>query len=213
MINLLFAFALLFSACSTPEIKDVNPNMNVASDSSKILIVYLSRTNNTKAVAEMIHQNVGGTLVSLELEKPYPENYQSIVKQVAEENEREFLPPLKTKIDSIQKYEVVYVGFPTWGMQLPPPMKSFLHQYNLSGKTVIPFNTNADYGVGSSFQTVKELCPNSKVLEGFSITGGVERDGVYFVIKGEKRKEAEMEVKQWLQKIKVIKEAHKYTVN
>jgi hypothetical protein len=86
-------------------------------------------------------------------------------------------------------------------------MKSFLHQYNLSGKTVIPFNTNAGYGVGSGFQTVKELCPDSKVLEGFFIKGGVERDGVYFVIKDEKAKEAETEVKKWLQKIKVIKDA------
>ena len=90
---------------------------------------------------------------------------------------------------------------------MPPPMKSFLHQNNLSGKTVIPFNTNAGYGVGSGFQTVKELCANSKVLEGFSIKGGVERDGVYFVIKDEKAKEAETEVKKWLQKIKLKKEA------
>ena len=83
-------------------------------------------------------------------------------------------------------------------------MKSFLKQYDLSGKTVIPFNTNAGYGVGSSFETVKELCPNSKVLEGFTMKGGVERDGVYFVIKGEKAKEAETEVRKWLKKIGII---------
>ena len=173
--------------------------------SKKILIVYLSRTNNTKAIAEIIQKNIGGTLVPLELEKPYPENYQQTVAQVVKENETGYLPPLKTKIDSIKNYDVVFVGFPTWDMQMPPPMKSFLHQYNLSGKTVIPFNTNAGYGVGSGFQTVKELCPNNKVLEGFSITGGIERDGVLFVMKGEKEKEAETEVKKWLQKIKVIK--------
>lgn len=174
--------------------------------SKKILIVYLSRTNNTKAVAEIIHDNVGGELIALELEKPYPENYQQTVQQVVEENKTGYLPPLKTKIDSLEKYEVVFVGFPTWDMKMPPPMKSFLHQNDLSGKTVIPFNTNAGFGVGNGFQTVKELSPNSKVLEGFSITGGVERDGVYFVIKGERAKDAEREVKNWLQKIKLIKE-------
>jgi hypothetical protein len=88
---------------------------------------------------------------------------------------------------------------------LPPPMKSFLHQYDLSGKTIIPFNTNAGYGVGSGFQTVKELCSRSKILPGFEIKGGIERDGILLVIKGEKAKEAETEVKKWLQKIKVIK--------
>jgi flavodoxin len=172
--------------------------------SGKILIVYLSRTNNTKAIAEIIQRNVGGKLVALELQNPYPENYQATVQQVANENETGYLPPLKTIVDSIQNYDIVFVGFPTWGMQLPPPMKSFLHQYDLSGKTVIPFNTNAGYGVGTSFETVKELCKNSKVLEGFEIKGGVERDGVLFVIKDEKKKVAATKVKQWLRKIKVI---------
>jgi len=93
---------------------------NAQSMSSKnILIVYLSRTNNTKTIAEIIHNNVGGTLVALELEKPYAENYQATVQQVVKENETGYLPPLKTKIDSIEKYDVVFVGFPTWDMQMP----------------------------------------------------------------------------------------------
>ena len=90
-------------------------------------------------------------------------------------------------------------------MQLPPPMKSFLNQYDLSGKTVVPFNTNAGYGVGSSFDTVKKLCPKSKVLDGFSTKGGVERDGIYFVMEGEKGKQARDEVKKWLKKINLLK--------
>src|SRR5690606_37859310 len=115
--------------------------------SEKILIVYLSRTNNTKAVAEMIHENVGGRLVALELKTPYPENYKATVDQVARENETGFLPALKTTIDNIKKYDIVFIGFPTWGMQLPPPMKSFLKHHDLSGKMIVPFNTNGDYGI------------------------------------------------------------------
>jgi flavodoxin len=169
-----------------------------------ILIAYLSRTNNTKTIAEIIQANVGGTLVALELEKPYPENYQQIVQQVVKENESGYLPPLKTKIDSIGKYDIVFIGFPTWDMKMPPPMKSFLHQYDFSGKTVIPFNTNAGYGVGSSFKTVDELCANSKILEGFTIKGGIEKDGVYLAIKDEKKEKAEKEVRDWLKRIRVI---------
>lgn len=167
----------------------------------KVLIVYLSRTKNTKAVAEIIHNKVGGDLVALELKNPYPEDYKAIVEQVAKENETGYLPPLKTSVDGIEEYDVVFVGFPTWGMRLPPPMKSFLNQYDLSGKTVIPFNTNAGYGVGSSFETVRQLCPNSKVLEGFSTKGGVERDGILFVMEGGKEKQVEVEVQEWLNKL------------
>jgi len=192
-------FALIVVQCITTGCSNAQ-----SMSSKKILIVYLSRTNNTKAIAAIIQQNTGGTLIALELEKPYPENYQATVQQVVKENETGYLPPLKTTIDSIEKYDIVFVGFPTWDMKMPPPVKSFLHQYNLGGKTVIPFNTNAGYGAGSSFQTVKELCPDSKVLEGFEMKGGVERDGQYLVIKDEKLKEAAVKVKKWLQKIHVI---------
>ncbi|WP_338218200.1 flavodoxin family protein [Algoriphagus sp. oki45] len=115
---------------------------NTQLDSEKILIVYLSRTKNTKAVAEMIQQEVGGDLVELELVNPYPEDYRAIVAQVARENETGFLPLLKTKVD-LSKYDSIFLGFPTWGMQLPPPIKSFLRENDLDGKTVIPFNTHA----------------------------------------------------------------------
>jgi hypothetical protein len=74
----------------------------------------------------------------------------------------------------------------------------------LSGKKVIPFNTNACYGVGSIFGTIQELCPNSINLEGFSIKGGIERDGIYLAIKGDRATEVKSEVKKWLEKIGVL---------
>ncbi|WP_219921589.1 flavodoxin [Rufibacter sp. XAAS-G3-1] len=205
MMQLLLVLFLLFSSCSSPQTEDseVKPVPNLTPD--KVLIVYLSRTNNTKAIAEIIHKKVGGALVALELENPYPQNYRQIVDQVANENATGFLPPLKTKIADIQSYDVVFIGFPTWGMQLPPPMKSFLRQYDLSGKTIVPFNTNAGYGIGSTFETVKALAPNSMILEGFTTKGGVERDGVFFVMEGEKEKQAQEEVSRWLKKINLAK--------
>jgi flavodoxin len=174
------------------------------STNKKVLIVYLSRTGNTKAVAEMIRQNVGGDLVAIELQNPYPAHYQTTVDQVARENASGYLPPLKTKIDSIGKYDIVFLGSPTWGMQLPPPMKSFLKQYDLKGKTIVPFNTNAGYGIGNSFETVKVLSANAKILEGFSVEGGKERDGILFVMEGGKKVQVENKVKVWLQKIGLI---------
>ena len=170
-----------------------------------ILIVYLSRTNNTKAIAEIIHQKVGGTLVALELETPYPADYRATVQQVVRENETGYLPPLKTKIERVDQYDFVFLGFPTWGMQLPPPVKSFLHEYNWKGKTVIPFNTNGGYGVGSSFETVKELCPQSTILQGFTTRGGSEIDGHNLVIKDAKTEEARKEVDSWLRTIGMLK--------
>ena len=132
MNQMLLTYFLLMVGCSSSQMKKVNDKIDSTVAPEKVLIVYLSRTNNTKAIAEIIQRNAGGTLVALELEKPYPENYEMTVQQVVKENATGYLPPLKTKIDSIEKYEVVFLGFPTWGMKMPPPMKSFLHQYKYS---------------------------------------------------------------------------------
>lgn len=125
-----FLFCIILSMFSSISKAQENPLKNETFKNKKVLIVYLSRTKNTKAVAEIIHQNIGGDLVELELENPYPENYKLIVEQVAKENEINFLPKLKTKIGNIQDYDTIFIGFPTWGMQLPPPMKSFFKREN-----------------------------------------------------------------------------------
>lgn len=210
MISILATFVFCTIAGCSKAQKPVGKITNISNDiiinrTPKTLIVYLSRTNNTKAIAQIIQKKVGGDLVALELANPYPENYRAIVAQVARENETGFLPPLRTKIDSISKYDIIFLGFPTWGMQLPPPMKSFLNQYDLSGKTVVPFNSNAGYGIGSTFETVKEMAPNSKVLEGYTTKGGIERDGILFVIQGDKEKQVKDAVSTWLKKISIIK--------
>jgi flavodoxin len=175
--------------------------MDKTAPSEKTLIVYLTRTGNTRAVANMIHEELGGTIIGLELKTPYPEDYQEQVDQVVKENASGYLPPLKTVIGAIQDYENIFLGAPTWGMQLPPPMKSFLNEYDLTGKVVIPFNTNAGYGMGSSFEEVKKLCPNAEVLEGFSVKGGKERDGILFVMEGDKEAQVRKSVQAWLKNI------------
>lgn len=165
---------------------------------NKVLIVYLSRTQNTKAVADMIQRYTKGELVSIELVKPYPNNYRETVEQVRQENESGFLPELKTQIEKIKHYDTVFLGFPTWGMQLPPPMKSFLRSYSLSDKTVILFNTNAGHGVGSSFEQVIQLCEGCNVRQGISLVGGAKRDGKLLEIKQQRAKDVEAEVVKWL---------------
>jgi flavodoxin len=209
----LIIFTLLYSSCMAEKTnnKNDNPVKVEKLNDYKILIVYLSRTKNTQALAEIIHENLGGDLHALELLTPYPEDYQTMVDQVAEENSSGYLPPLKTKIENIKNYDVVFVGFPTWGMQLPPPVKSFLKEYDLTGKIVVPFNSNAGYGIGNSFETVKLLCPNSRILKGYSTQGGKEKDGVLFVMEGDKEKQVQIEIKNWL--IKIKSEIDKISIN
>jgi flavodoxin len=199
----IFLILVLFSTCSNSE--NVGQEENSPSSSSgETLIVYLSRTSNTKVVAELIQNKVGGKLVALEKENPYPENYQKIVDQVDRENEEGYLPPLKTKIENLERYDKIFIGFPTWDMQMPPPMKTFLTENDMSGKTIIPFNTNAGFGVGQGFEQLRNLCPESDILEGFSVEGGYEKRGVFLAIEGEREEEVSDQVDTWLENINVL---------
>ena len=199
---LVIALFVLLSCPSKAQERDTAPD---GVGQEKVIIVYLSRTGNTEAIAEIIREETGGEMVELKLQSPYPEDYDKIVAQVDRENETGYLPPLKTEIKNFRDYDIVFIGFPTWDMQLPPPMKSFLSEYDLSGKTVIPFNTNGGYGVGSSFEQVEGLCPDSNILQGFSTKGGLERDGIYLAIKGDRREKARAEVVGWLESIQILK--------
>lgn len=69
----------------------------------------------------------------------------------------------------------------------------------------MPFNTHAGYGAGNSFDTIRKLCPRSSILEGFSTRGGMERDGIYFVMEGERETQVRDEVNRWLIKIGLTK--------
>lgn len=115
-----WTFALLFMPClglaSCMEAAHEPSGNDATMNKEHVLIVYLSRTNNSKAVAEIIHDAVGGTLVEFELKTPYPENYDTIVAQVVREDETDYLPPLKTKIANFGNYDTVFLGFPTWNM-------------------------------------------------------------------------------------------------
>lgn len=67
-ILLLVAFIGLMSCSSTAQEREAAVE---EIDNESVLIVYLTRTENTEAIAKIIHQQVGGEMVELKLERPY----------------------------------------------------------------------------------------------------------------------------------------------
>lgn len=132
----------------------------------KILVAYFSYTGNTRRAAEQIHGLVGGDLVEIKTVRPYPAEMAECIAIARREREMNARPAISTKIDNINNYDVVFVGYPIWGHTVPMAIYNFLESYNLSGKTVIPFCTSASSGFSESMPAIQSLCPNSKILEG-----------------------------------------------
>ena len=137
----------------------------------KVLIVYYSRTGNTREIANQIHESVGGDILELQPVEPYPDDYEAIKKRAKEELNSGNKPALKTKVEKIGSCDVVFVGTPIWWGTIAAPVKTFLSEYDLSGKTILPFITHAGSGLGRSVTDIATLCPNSTILDGLAVWG------------------------------------------
>ena len=136
-----------------------------------ILIAHYSRTGNTREIANQIHKRVGGDIIELQTVKPYPEDYEAVKKQAMQELNSGSKPALKTKVDRIGSYDVIFVGTPIWWGTMAAPVKSFLSEYDLAGKTVVPFVTHAGSGLGRSVSDIAALCPHATILDGIAVWG------------------------------------------
>ncbi|VBB04906.1 flavodoxin signature [Lucifera butyrica] len=134
----------------------------------KILIVYFSHTGNTRKAANQIHELVGGNIIEIKTETPYPTNYNECTDLAKREKESNARPKLSTKVENMGSYDVIFVGYPIWWYTAPMAIHTFLETYDLSGKTVIPFCTSAGSDVAESMPAIKSLCPNSTVLQGLT---------------------------------------------
>jgi flavodoxin len=158
----------------------------------KILVAYFSYSGNTREIADQIHKSVGGDIFEIQAVKLYPDDYDAVVKQARQELKSGEKPALKTKIENIKSYDLVFIGYPNWWGTFPAPVKTFLSGYDFSGKTIVPFCTHGGSGLGRSVSDISKLCPKSTLLEGVAILG-------------KDVKTAQNEVSEWLRKIKITK--------
>lgn len=175
-------------AVSEPERTESGPSAN------NTLIVYFSRWGNTEYpsdvdattsasivmngdlrygtteyVANMIAENVGGDLHRIETVIPYTADFDELRDVNHAEMQQGVLPELKESNLDISVYDTVFVGYPVWATDVPQAVLSFLDEYDLTGKTVIPFCTHDGYGVGGSYQTIAEASHAAVFLEGIAI--------------------------------------------
>lgn len=137
----------------------------------KPLVVYFSRTGNTKTIAGIISGQVGGDLIELVPTTAYPTDYDVCVDIARKELDQQTRPTLKTTIADMASYDTVYVGYPIWWSTIPMPVATFLESYDFSGKTVVPFCTHAGSGLANSVSDIQKLVPNATVTTGFAASG------------------------------------------
>lgn len=143
----------------------------LAADRDSTLVVYFSRSGNTRKVAQLIHRQVGGDLVELKTLQPYPEDYDACVDQAKKEQEQQARPELATQIADMDRYRTIFVGYPNWWGTMPMALFTFFETYDFSGKTIAPFCTHGGSRMGRSEDDIRRLCPKARVLRGLPVRG------------------------------------------
>ncbi len=157
------------SANSNSAVSEQETQNNTANSSNKkILIAYFSYSGHTEKVAQEIQKQVGGDLVKIETVTPYPDNSKELAEVAKAEINNDERPALSTKVDNINDYDVIFIGYPIWWHTAPMPVHSFLGSYDLSGKTIIPFCTSSSSDIAESMPAIEKLCANATVLKGLT---------------------------------------------
>jgi flavodoxin len=150
------------SACSQSSKKE-NKEM-------KTLVAYFSASGTTKEVAQQLAEVAGADLHEIKPEQPYTDadldwrNKQS--RSSVEMQDKNSRPAITAKLQNMQDYDVVYVGFPIWWYTCPTIINTFMEAYDFSGKTVIPFATSGGSSIKKACADLKAAYPNLNWKEG-----------------------------------------------
>lgn len=138
----------------------------------KVLVAYYSHSGNTREVARQIAGVSGGELFEIVPVTPYPSDYRTVVDQAKKEIEAGARPALKSRVEDMSQYDVIFIGSPCWWATVAPPVATFLTSYDFAGKTVVPFMTHEGSRMGRSEEDIRKLCPKSQVPDGLPVRGG-----------------------------------------
>ena len=166
---------------------DILNNASEKKNDSKVLVVYFSRTGenynvgnvevgNTAIMASYIKEYLKADSFEIVPVKKYPESYDECLTVATKEKEDNARPKIESKLDSVSSYDTIFLGYPIWWGDLPMIMYTFMEEYDLSGKTVIPFNTHEGSGNSGTYNTIKSKLLKSNVnTNGLALSGSKAR--------------------------------------
>ncbi len=131
---------------------------------------------NTAIMAALIAEATGGDLFGITTVTPYPEDYASMLRVAQEEIDSDARPELAARVENMADYDVIFIGYPIWHGKMPQAIWSFIESYDLTGKTVIPFNTHEGSGQSGTQREIEAALPGSTVLQGLAVRGKVAQE-------------------------------------
>ena len=188
-LALIAVIALMMGACqSNSKTEATDTDQNAAADNNKktTLVAYFSASDAhvTAQVAKTLAEAADADLFEIVPEQIYTNddldwnNKKS--RSTLEMKDSTARPAVASKVENMDQYTTIYVGFPIWWYTAPRIVNSFLEQYDLTGKTIIPFATSGGSDMGKSGEDLKKAsAPNANwILPGKVLNGNPPVDSL-----------------------------------
>lgn len=123
---------------------------------------------NTAKLAGWIQEATGGDLFSITTVDSYSSDYDECLDQAIKEHDDDARPALTSRVENIDDYDVVFLGYPNWWYSCPMAILTFIEENDLSGKTIVPFCAHGTGGLAASVRDITAALPDdSTVLKAF----------------------------------------------
>jgi flavodoxin len=136
----------------------------------KTLVAYFSASGTTEKVAKTVAQAAQADLYEIRPEQTYTDAdldwNDKRSRSSVEMNDLSFRPAIANQVDGMDRYKVIYIGFPIWWYTAPTIVNTFLEQYDFSGKTVVPFATSGGTNLKKAAADLKKAYPDIHWKEG-----------------------------------------------
>ena len=136
----------------------------------KTIVAYFSASGVTKAAAQQLAEVAGADLHEIRPEIPYTDadlDWQDKQSRTTiEMKDKSSRPAITERLQNMQDYDVVYVGFPIWWYTCPTIINTFMEAYDFNGKTVIPFATSGGSSIKKACKDLRDTYPNVNWKEG-----------------------------------------------
>lgn len=150
--------------------------------SKKILVAYFSASGVTARAARKLAEVSGAELYEIKPAIPYTSadlNWMNKKSRSSiEMNDPSSRPGIAEGLPDMEKYDVVFVGFPIWWYVAPTIINTFLESYDFSGKTIIPFATSGGSNLGKTNDKLRPSCPGATLLDGKMLNGEVSESSL-----------------------------------
>lgn len=148
----------------------------------KKLVAYFSASGVTAKLAKTLAEAVDGELFEIVPETPYTAadvNWVNPVSRCNKEKVGKKDVPIKNKVENMDSFDTLFIGFPIWYWAAPNIINTFVKQYDLSGKKIVLFATSGGSDIGKTAAKIKPyLSEGAEIVDAKVLNGNQSVDAL-----------------------------------